>query len=108
LEDIKTFKRVIRETHKQRSEKAEREKVKKEEIIDKEEKNREILETIYAPYKDHILSLKASDIHYSENLRVIVEELQAKGCKARMDTLKTIWKQWHQEEVNNREAWRNK
>ena len=108
LEDIKKFRRVIRETHKQRSKKAEREKIKKEEIIDKEEENKEILENIYGPYKDHILTLRASDIHFPENLRAVVQELQAKGCKARMDTLKTIWRQWHQEDANNREAWRNK
>lgn len=108
LEDIKKFKRIIRETHKQRSDKAERENMKKEERTQKEERNREILENIYAPYKEHILSLKASDVHYSDNAMAVVQELRAKGCEARIDTLRTIWHQWHQEDANNRGGWRGK
>lgn len=102
LGDIKLYKRIIRETHKERQEKAEREKRKKEEAARKEQRNQELIEGIYEPYKDVVLSLRATDIHDPGKLKEAVKKLREQGCKARMDTLKTIWKHWHQQAFYNR------
>lgn len=55
------------------------------------------MEGIYKPYKEFVFSLRATEIYDPDKLKGAVKELRELGCKARMDTLKTIWRHWHRQ-----------